>query len=599
MADSRQIKNVDRTSTHIRRIKLLDFKGFANFSATLDHVNLLTGPNNCGKSTVLQSLRLLALALRSVRTSRPTLVSTVEGIASGYQISLRAQPITLSNVHNNYRDVTAVAEFELTNRNSLRLEFPPDGGCVVVPRISSGRLDNSADFKRHFPIRIGIVPVLGPLDPDEELVQEKTVLDGLSTHRASRHFRNYWYHFPDDFSDFAKLLEDSWPGMEIERPEQSDPLSKQLIMCVKEQRITREIAWAGFGFQIWCQLLTHLLAHRETSLLVLDEPEIYLHPDLQRRILRLLRPIGPDIIVATHSMEIVGDADPSEILLVDKARRVAERLRDDAGVQKTLDVIGSVHNLVLTRLSRNRRVLFVEGKDDERILRRFAIRLGVTEVSHMERIAVVESGGFARWQSLLLLAEGIERTLGATLALCAVFDADFYCQEELDTVRRSLSEKLAFVHIHDQKEIENFMLSRLPIQRAVDKLVRDRIRRNPGEEATTVSVDSMLWTITEELRPDTLAQLLSKRSAYFQRRGVDAATTNSEVLIEFESKWQSLDERLKLVPGKRVLERLRAALQEQCRVTLTDIRIVDEFAISEIPPSICELIERIRLFSQQ
>jgi len=36
--------------------------------------------------------------------------------------------------------------------------------------------------------------------------------------------------------------------------------------------------WVGFGYQIWCQLLTHLSRAAEDSLVVVDEPEVYLHP---------------------------------------------------------------------------------------------------------------------------------------------------------------------------------------------------------------------------------------------------------------------------------------------------------------------------------
>ena len=44
------------------------------------------------------------------------------------------------------------------------------------------------------------------------------------------------------------------------------------------------------------------------------------HPDVQRQLLSLLRTLGPDILLATHSTEILAEADPSEIALVDKAK---------------------------------------------------------------------------------------------------------------------------------------------------------------------------------------------------------------------------------------------------------------------------------------
>ena len=82
--------------------------------------------------------------------------------------------------------------------------------------------------------------------------------------------------------------------------------------------------------------------------MVVDEPEVYLHPDVQRQLLGILRDTGPDIIFATHSTEIMAEADPSESLLIDKKHHAASRLRDVSGVQKALEAVGSIQNITRT-----------------------------------------------------------------------------------------------------------------------------------------------------------------------------------------------------------------------------------------------------------
>jgi hypothetical protein len=47
-------------------------------------------------------------------------------------------------------------------------------------------------------------------------------------------------------------------------------------MYYTEDRITREVQWAGFGFQVWMQIQTHLSRGDANSILVIDEPDIYL-----------------------------------------------------------------------------------------------------------------------------------------------------------------------------------------------------------------------------------------------------------------------------------------------------------------------------------
>jgi len=138
---------------------------------------------------------------------------------------------------------------------------------------------------------------------------------------------------------------------------------------------------AGFGFQIWCQLLTHLSRSNEASIIIIDEPEIYLHPDVQRQLLSILRSLDADVLLATHSVEIMGEADPSEILLVNKGSRSAKRLKDVEVVQVALESLGSTQNVTLTHLARTKKILFVEGMSDYKSVRRFAKNLGFNDLA--------------------------------------------------------------------------------------------------------------------------------------------------------------------------------------------------------------------------
>ena len=147
-----------------------------------------------------------------------------------------------------------------------------------------GRRKGSISFRKEFPISVSVVPVLGPLEHQEPLVQPETVQRDHLTHRGSRHFRSFWYQLPDGFDRFAALIERTWPGMQVQRPEVTDVQSGSVGMFCLERRITRELYWAGFGFQVWCQLLSHAVQAAGSTVFVIDEPEIYLHADVQRQL---------------------------------------------------------------------------------------------------------------------------------------------------------------------------------------------------------------------------------------------------------------------------------------------------------------------------
>jgi energy-coupling factor transporter ATP-binding protein EcfA2 len=332
-------------------VEFSNFKALRQFSVALDHVNILVGPNNCGKSTVIGAFRALEIALRRARTQRPVRLNGLDGHPLGYQIGESALPISIENVAFEYHDVEARVAFRTSSGHVLTLRFPVGRQMYLVADGPRGTPQSAAQFKIDFPVAIVTVPPLGPVEHEEPLVERETVRSNLHTHRASRHFRNYWHYYAEGFDIFAAMIADTWPGMEIEPPELIlGPPASTLAMFCKEHRVSRELFWAGVGFQVWCQLLTHLSRAQDASLIVLDEPEIYLHPDVQRQLLGLLRGRGPDVLLATHSAEIMSEADPEDIMIVDKTYRSARRVRDVEGVQGALDAVGSMQNVTLTQL---------------------------------------------------------------------------------------------------------------------------------------------------------------------------------------------------------------------------------------------------------
>ena len=134
------------------------------------------------------------------------------------------------------------------------------------------------------------------------------------------------------------------------------------------------------------------LRAKGSSLVVVDEPEIYLHPDAQRQLLGIIRDIGAPAIIATHFSEIMAEAEPSDIVLIDKSKHSGERLKDVTSAQRSLDLVGSAQNITLTALARSRRVLFAEGDYDFKVLRRFARKFGLSELAGVG-ITALKFGG--------------------------------------------------------------------------------------------------------------------------------------------------------------------------------------------------------------
>jgi len=272
---------------HFTSARFHNYKALKKFSIQLSRFNVLVGPNNSGKSTILGAFRILAEGMRRARARKPEPIRIGDTADVGYRIVLENLPISTENVFTNYDETDpAMITFGLSDGSELQLVFPEVGVCYLVCNAKGRPVRTPATFKSSFPATIGFVPVLGPVEHDEQLYKPEAARLALLTHRASRNFRNIWYHFPDHFDEFRQLIQQTWPGMDIEPPEPELGGNKPLLrMFCPEERYAREIYWAGFGFQVWCQMLTYVIGAKDDSLLIIDEPDIYLHSDLQRQLL--------------------------------------------------------------------------------------------------------------------------------------------------------------------------------------------------------------------------------------------------------------------------------------------------------------------------
>src|ERR1700733_10841358 len=115
---------MSQTSARIRRIEFLNFKALAQYSLGLSEVNILVGPNNCGKSTVIGALRTLDAAIRFARTRQPSRIRVGENVVTGYRVPDESVPISLENVQTDYNDEESSITFNLSNGNALALVFP-------------------------------------------------------------------------------------------------------------------------------------------------------------------------------------------------------------------------------------------------------------------------------------------------------------------------------------------------------------------------------------------------------------------------------------------------------------------------------------------
>jgi predicted ATP-dependent endonuclease of OLD family len=585
------------------RVEFRNFKAFKSFTIKFRRFNILVGPNNAGKSTVLAAFRILSAALRKAHSRKAELVDGPEGKVYGYSIDLKEISVAEENIFHNYKDeFPAKVEFFLSNQNRLVLYFPERNLCFLIATTTGKAITTPGEFKRQFNCSIGFVPILGPVDHDEKLYEKEAAYRALYNYSAAKNFRNIWHHYPEKFDQFQELLSQTWPGMEIEKPKiQYEPgaYKHRLTMFCPEERIPREIFWAGFGFQVWCQLLTHIVQSEAKSIFLIDEPDIYLHSDLQRQLVGILRNLGPDILIATHSTEIITEAEPDDILVIDKNKIQAKRIRNPAQLSDIFATLGSNLNPFLTQLAKTKHAIFVEGKDFQ-VIAKFATKLGVTEVSTRRNFVVIPIEGFNPVK-VKNLVEGIETTLGSKIMVGIILDRDFRSIEEIKSISAECLKFSDFVHVHDRKEIENYLLVPDAIDRAVKRRIADiehRTEKKVNEFASCALVQLEAFAIAK--KNAVSAQLIDQTKQFERSRSSkDHDTTiTARVLSEIEARWSTCEGRLKLIPGKEALSEVNKYLQAEFKMNITPTAILDSMQLHEIQDEMKTLIATLNTFAK-
>src|SRR6266568_989079 len=438
----------------IERVRLLRYKGFEDFDLRLGRQAVLVGPNNAGKTTLVQSLRLAASLLRFARRRNPY-EAFEDDVLDKYPRNVLGYPIAhvgareLSwykdeNLRHEFRNDATGLVVGFKSKACLRVVWPAnDAAFFYIDKLPGLTVKSAAEVRSCVPT-IGVVPTLLPVEEREEVLEANYVWESVGTRRTSRHFRNQLYHTRDksteSFESFISFAVGNTPEISYMSLRDIYASSKhELDLFVTETSTgkEKEIYWLGDGLQIWLQVLLHIWLNSDVETLILDEPDVFLHPDLQRRLISILDDVDKQVVLATHAPEIVGEANKDAVVWVDRTRRRSRRAGEPLVLQKLNAVLGSGFNLGLARALRSRVALFVEG-EDMKILRNLARAVGAESVRNERGLAVIRLGGFSNWHQVEPFAWLSRDLLGNAVKIYVLLDRDYREDATIETLRDTL-----------------------------------------------------------------------------------------------------------------------------------------------------------------
>lgn len=512
--------------------------------AVVPRLMVVAGPNGAGKSTLLNALR------------------TAPGQG----------PILYVGPHRNTRRQVVQWKHLLSGSISLEniLAMPSIPGYEGLQFMSNQRdawsFDEAANYLKHGLCQIEVErkdAIASRYDKDGEIPK------GL----------------PDPWTPLRELTANLLPHLSFDKIDATNRSQMRVLWRVHANDMIVDLDDLSSGEKSIIQIFYPLLEDRIKAILrriqrsetanehpeitvLIDEPELHLHPNLQVKVfdyLRLLSSGGrTQFIIATHSPTIVEYASFDELFLLRAVETVApgeNQLIQVAGDEERLRFLREVFGTT-SNLTAQQPIVVVEGVDQTGASRTVSDRK-LYRALHpgFDRVTLVAGGGKSECIRLRETLHGALQSLSSTIRAVALLDRDL--------AAGSPPTGVTYLPV---SMIENFLLDPQAIWTAIQSVVEKTDFRSVDnvEAALDVLLDKL--TVAEVERRTIAAlgrrlfqakaplETISKQAEDFARELVAAASSEKVALLKGEIERQvgalkSSSARRENFDGKEVLAR--------------------------------------------
>ncbi len=569
---------------NIKEIELKNYRCFKNSKLTFKDVSIIVGKNNAGKSSLIEAIRMISFASRKAQNTATLRTVPVELGASsfdkGIKIDVDALKIDLRGVVYLYSNEIATITATFNNNCKIKIFADNENAYAVFydsdnSPIRYGRKVTELGFGK-----MAILPQLSHLKENEKRFVDTTVIKSKETYLSSSHFRNEILLYKNDFwEDFKQLAENSWHGLRISEPEHNYFEGNDIILMVQDDNFTAEIGNMGSGLQMWLQIIWFICKNRDSDTIILDEPDIFMHPDLQKKLINIVKRRFKQTIIATHSIEIITEAEPKNIVMIDKESRRMKYANTLEGVQNIIDNIGGVQNLALVGIGLKKRCVFLEGKDAKILKKMYEIVYPDAE-NIFNTLPLIELKGACNLPEAFGTARLFHQETAGNIKTICVLDRDYYSDEYHEKQIQKAEENHLHLHIWKRKEIENYLIVPDVLYRIVDN---NNLDYNTFIDEFECIVESYKYEVEVDL-----AEFM-----HIEDKKLEFKTCIKNAKSELAEKWGTLNDKLAIVPGKAFLKRINSWMYETYGVRCSKQVIIDNMKPSDVDNDIISLFKKL------
>ena len=455
----------------LAELKVENFRSIKSEKFDISDYTPLVGYNNAGKTNILEAIKwvLQKSTLKLNDFNNPEIPVVVTAKIDGITDELLAN---LNQGHRNRIEpfldnetiwIRRTQPLPFSTAAQVRLEvFNPQVGemeeewqpnpagidnaikALFPDPIHIGAMENSEEdvskFKTSSTIGKLLSEIIGPIEEqDGEQVRNalkglKDILDADGRHRAP------------ELTSFDEQvngkLDAFFPDISIKvhvpTPELKEVFTKGTIQGYENQNeIGTDVSVLGHGAQrsIQMTLIRHLAdlklnaeERTTTTILLIDEPELYLHPqaiEILRESLKTLSKQGYQIIFSTHSPFMITEKDVANTILVRKNQQLGTHKRNslksaiptvERNAQHQLTLMFTLSNS--SNILFSERIILTEGKT-ENILLPFLVNKISNRTLALNKCALVQQGGSGNTKKSMLVLNTMD------LPCKAIVDLDY------------------------------------------------------------------------------------------------------------------------------------------------------------------------------
>lgn len=311
---------------------------------------------------------------------------------------------------------------------------------------------------------------------------------------------------------------------------------------------------------------------------MLDEPDVYLHADLQRRLVQLVESVSAQTILASHSAEVVTQAPRSNIAWIDKSRRSALYVKKESILEELTENLGSQFNLSLAKAMSARAVLMVEGNDLQ-VLTRIARTIGTQSIVNQDHLAVVSLTGYSNHRHAAPFSWLIRDLLQNSVKPFVILDRDYRPDAEVDRVLTDMAANDIAAHVWHRKELESYLLN------------PDTIARASGLQSSMVI--EMLADSASQMESEVFSRMLNEQIQLKKPAGINIATIAQVFKDEFDIKWSNANWRLFVCPPKGLIRSLNQQIEGVGGNTVSINQLARIIREDEIPNEMKEVLRSV------